>query len=387
MADLIGDDRPPSRRLPVLAVAVLLLLGGCAVIRHVSAPATAPEAGALPSATATPTLPASRHSAIPSPYVSAYPASAEPTPVPRPWAGLPEGETQHVDYASSRWVRSGAASFLLGDGVRVITMERAVRGPVLLVQDRGSTELQQLRPDGSRLMLDAFPYDSRHPQGIAVDPDGRLVAYGLTSADPDGPFGLVVRDLGTGAVVASLRTELPFAVRDWTPGGVVLEVALDPGGPPYVWQPGGDAPALVTPQLPDGGPWLLAAAPDRALWAAAGAGCTGIVTRLGEPASQRFCRHELGRPAAWSPSTASVAARSGGGGVDVLDLRTGRTTPLAVPRRVFVRQVVWESEAVLLAVTTFDGDQGAVLRCRVGQSCQVLPLGPVGSRADLVLAD
>ncbi len=81
MADLIGDDRPPSRRVPVLVVALLLVLGGNAVIRQLSAPEAAPTHDA-PSATATPTPPARQHSAIPSPYVSAYPASAEPTPPP-----------------------------------------------------------------------------------------------------------------------------------------------------------------------------------------------------------------------------------------------------------------------------------------------------------------
>ena len=138
MADLLGDDRPPSRRLPVLAVAVLLLLGGYAVIRHLSAPQAAP-ADASPTATATPTPPATRHSAIPSPYSSAYPASAAPTPVPRPWAGLPVRVGPHVDFAAGDRVVAAGRNYRLDPGDLVLAMDRGAVGPVVLVQSRGST--------------------------------------------------------------------------------------------------------------------------------------------------------------------------------------------------------------------------------------------------------
>ena len=114
MADLIGDDRPPSRRVPVLAFVLVLLLGGYAVIRHLSAPQAAP-ADASPTATATPTPPATRHSAIPSPYTSAYPASAAPTPVPRPWAGQPAFRSP----ASTRSIREFNASSTIWVRVRL----------------------------------------------------------------------------------------------------------------------------------------------------------------------------------------------------------------------------------------------------------------------------
>ena len=241
MADLIGDDRPPSRRLPVLAFALLLLLGGYAVIRHLSAPQAAP-ADALPTATATPTPPATRHSAIPSPYVSAYPASAAPTPVPRPWAGLPVRDGPHVDFAAGDRVVAAGRTYRLDPGDLVLAMDRGAVGPVVLVQSRGSTVLEQLRPDGSRLVLEAFHDESRLPHGLAVDPTGRYAAYATSSGTATGPAGLVVRDLRTGEVVVSRSTRLPYGVRDWVTSGVVLTVALDPGGPPYRWVPGPGRP-------------------------------------------------------------------------------------------------------------------------------------------------
>lgn len=361
----------------VVTALLAVVVGGYLLTQHLSAPGDAPAAAPRRSALPTPAAP-------PAPTSSPAAGSAAPL-APAPWASLQRGEPLHVGYASSRAVRSEGVTFPLDVGVRVITMDRAARGPVLLVQDRGTTALEQLRADGSRRVLDAFPDDGRHPQGVAVDPAGRLVAYGLTSADPDGPFGLVVRDLYTGTVVASRRTRLPFAVRDWTPGGVLLEVTLDAGGPPYAWHPG-RALDRVTPGRSDGGPRLLASAPHRPRWAISDAGCTAVVTRLGEPADLQFCRPDLSAPAAWSPSSSRIAARSGRRGVAVLDLRTGRATRLRVPPQVFVRQVGWERGAVLLAVNTLDGDQGAVLRCRVGDACRQVRLGRVGSRVGLVLA-
>ena len=125
-------------------------------------------------------------------------------------------------------------------------MDRGAVGPVVLVQSRGSTVLEQLRPDGSRLVLEAFHDESRLPHGLAVDPTGRYAAYGTSSGTATGPAGLVVRDLRTGEVVVSRSTRLPYGVRDWVTSGVVLTVALDPGGPPYRWVPGPGRPVPVT---------------------------------------------------------------------------------------------------------------------------------------------
>ena len=390
MADLIGDDRPPSRRLPVLAAVLLVLLGGYAVIRHLAEPAAAP-ADASPTATATPTPPATRHSAIPSPYVTAYPASAAPTPPPLaavPWAGLAPDRRTEVDFAVDRMVHADGRTYRLGKGERALTLDRAVRGPVVLVQSRGSTVLEQLRPDGSRLVLDTFTDESRHPQGVAVDPSGRRVAYALAAALPTGPFGLMVRDLSTGAVLADLRTSRTFGVRDWTASGVVLTVARDPGGPPYRWLPSAGPPERITPFAPDHrGPYLLAASPVRSEWTVTSASCTGLVRAAGRIPMRLTCREPLGMPAAWSPSGARIAARGSRPVVIVLDLGTGRTVQLGVPPRVFIEQIEWRGDdSVLVAVHTLAGDQGAVLRCQVGGDCRRLALGAAGRSADLVLA-
>ena len=387
MADLIGDDRPPSRRLPVPAAVLLVLLGGYAVIRHLAAPDAAP-ADASPTSTSTPTPPTTRHSAIPGPYVSAYPASAAPTPVPRPWAGLAPDRRTEVDFAVDRTVHAGGRTYRLGKGERALTLDRAVRGPVVLVQSRGSTVLEQLRPDGSRLVLDTFTDESRHPQGVAVDPSGRRVAYALAAALPTGPFGLMVRDLSTGVVLADLRTSRTFGVRDWTASGVVLTVARDPGGPPYRWLPGAGPPERITPFAPDHmGPYLLAASPVRSEWTVTAASCTGLVRAAGRVPVRLTCREPLGAPAAWSPSGARIAARGSRPVVLVLDLGTGRTMQLGVPPRVFIEQIAWRGDdTVLVAVHTLAGDEGAVLRCRVGGDCRRLALGAAGRSADLVLA-
>jgi hypothetical protein len=248
--------------------------------------------------------------------------------------------------------------------------------------------LEQLRPDGSRLVLDTFTDESRHPQGVAVDPSGHRVAYALAAALPTGPFGLMVRDLSTGVVLADLRTSRTFGVRDWTASGVVLTVARDPGGPPYRWLPGSGPPELITPSAPDAaGPYLLAASPVRPEWTVTAAGCTGLVRAVGRLPVRLTCREPLGGPAAWSPSGTRIAARGSGPVVLVLDPGTGRTERLGVPPRVFIEQIAWRGDtSVLVAVHTLADDQGAVLRCRVGGDCRRLALGAAGRSADLVLA-
>lgn len=383
--ELVGDDRPPSRRSSAVLVVLVLVLGGFAVTRLLDPP-TAPQAA---SPTATPTPPATRHSAIPGPYTSAYPASAAPTPVPRPWAGLPVRSGPLVDFAVGDQVVAAGRDYRLDPGDLVLAMERGAVGPVVLLQSRGSTVLEQLRPDGSRLVLEAFHDESRLPRGLAVDPSGRYAAYGTSSGTAAGPSGLVVRDLRTGDVVVSRSTRLPYAVRDWVSSGVVLTVALDPGGPPYRWVPGSGQPVLVTP--PDrahGGPFLLAAAPYGSSWTVTEDGCTGLVADLGAAPVRRFCRTQLGEPAAWSPDGDRVVARGARPVLEVLDLRTGRTTRLGTPGRVFVSQVVWGGpDRVLVAVRTLAGGRGRVLRCRVSTAlCVQVALGHGSGSPDLVLS-
>lgn len=381
MADLIGDDRPPSRRLPVLGVVLLVLLGGYAVIRHLAAPdAARPAALHAPGPRSTgPTA------TVAPPVVTSPP----PPLAAAPWAGLAPDRRTQVDFAVDRMVHADGRTYRLGRGEQALTLDRAVRGPVVLVQSRGSTVLEQLRPDGSRLVLDTFTDASRHPQGVAVDPSGRRVAYALAADLPAGRFGLMVRDLSTGAVLADVRTGRTFGVRDWTASGVVLTVARDPGGPPYRWLPGAGPPERITPFAPDHmGPYLLAASPVRSEWTVTAASCTGLVRAAGRVPVRLTCREPLGVPAAWSPSGARIAARGSRPVVIVLDLGTGRTVQLGVPPRVFIEQIAWRGDdSVLVAVHTLAGDQGAVLRCRVGGDCRRLALGAAGRSADLVLAD
>jgi hypothetical protein len=219
VADLIGDDRPPTRRGSVVTAVLVLGLAGYALTQHLYAPGEPPAAApgraapATPVASASPTPPST-----PVPTATGTAAAA----VPAPWAGFGTIRRTDVDYALGRTVRSAGRTYRLGTGDRVFTMDRAAGGPVVFVQSRGSTLLEQLRPDGSRLVLEAFFYDSRLPQGVAVDPAGRRVAYAVTSGAAQGPFGLVVRDLATGALLAERTTPDSYAVRDWTPSGILL---------------------------------------------------------------------------------------------------------------------------------------------------------------------
>ncbi len=388
--ELIGDDRPPSRRSSALLVVLVLALGGYAVTRLLDPqepPQRAP-ADASPTATAAPAPPAALSSAIPSPYTSAYPASAEPTPTPAPWAGLARRRDLGVDFALHRLVRAAGRSYRLGRGDRALDMHDAAAGPVLLVQSRGSTVLEQLRRDGSRLVLETFQGDSRLPQGIAVDPAGRRVAYAVTSGTSRGPFGLVVQELRTGAVLASRTTRRPFGVRDWLPSGVVLTVAAESGGLPFRWRPGSGAPDQVTP-APGGGTrlFLLAGAPRREEWLVTGPRCAGLVRALGRRPARWYCQVPLAEPAAWSPSGQLVVARGDRPVLRVLDLRNGRTSRLGIPPRVFVSQVTWRStDTVLVSLRTLSGGRGAVLSCRLEQPCRRLGLGAPGPAADLVLS-
>jgi hypothetical protein len=99
-----------------------------------------------------------------------------------------------------------------------------------------------------------------------------------------------------------------------------------------------------------------------------------------------MCRVELGGPAAWSPDGRRIAGFRDRR-LAVVDLASGRSTTLALPRHVFVRQIAWaDAGTVLLAVTDVSGDQGAVLRCRPGGRCRQAPLGALTQSPMLVLA-
>lgn len=388
MADLLegGDDGPRSRRGPVAVAVVAVLLGGYAVSQHLSASGAPPPAAAPASRTAPPET----SGALPGATVSGPPPgpAAIQAALHAPWAALAQGPPPGVDLAVGNELRLRGRAVRLAPGAQVISLDEATRGPVAFVQDRGTLTLEQLRRDGSRLVVGEFPDESHHPQGVAVDPNGRQVAFGLTAKAPDGPYGIEVRDLATGALVAARSTRLPFAVRDWTSRGVVLAVTDEPGGPPYVWRPGAGQPVLVTPRARAGlGPFLLASSPVRAEWALTSPGCVAVVRTLGQPPAARFCRvGELRAPAAWSPDGRRVVALRG---VQpwVLDTRTGTAVPLDVPLRVYVGQLVWEdADTVLVSVETLTSSTSAVLRCTVGGSCLRTALPARLRVGDIVLA-
>ena len=373
MADLLGDDRPPSRRLPVLAVAVLLLLGGYAVIRHASAPQAAP-ADASPTATATPTPPATRHSAIPSPYLSAYPASAAPTPVSRPWAGLPVRAGPHVDFAAGDRVRSRPAATTAS--TRVTGCSRWTAQP----WDRSSCAVP--RHHAARAaQAGRQPVRARHVPVRRPAPAGRRGGPGRPTRRVRPHVGRLGRPVRTrGARPGHRRGR-----RNATDQAAVRGAGLDCGrsGARSRRRPGRSAVFLAAgsrrpcPRHATAARGRSAAACVRAAPVRVGHRRRGLrrdrdpARRPGQPAPLPSIRQPRG--------VVTVDGQRRGtqrcaGGVAVLDVRTGRTTRLGVPRRVFVRQVVWERGAVLLAVTTLDGDRGAVLRCQVGHGCrQVRP--------------
>lgn len=381
--DLIGEDRPPSRRPVAVAVALAVVAGGFGLTQRLTAAdPIPPRPPPVESGAATPSRPLTAPSA---PAAAAAPA---PGSGPAPWAGLARHRDAGVDFALHRLVRADGRSYRLGRGDQALDMHDAAAGPVLLVQSRGSTLLEQLRRDGSRFVLETFQGDFRQPQGIAVDPAGERVAYAVTTGTSRGPFGLVVQDLRTGAVLASRTTRRPYGVRDWLPSGVVLTVAAESGGLPFRWRPGSGAPDQVTPAPGDGKRlFLLAGAPRREEWLVTGPRCTGLVRALGRRPARWYCQVPLAEPAAWSPSGQLVVARGDRPVLRVLDLRSGRTSRLGIPPRVFVSQVTWRSaDTVLVSLRTLSGGRGAVLSCRLEQPCRRLELGAPGPAADLVLS-
>jgi hypothetical protein len=330
--------------------------------------------------------------ASPSPTMTAsvvqVPATTSRPPRTLPWSRLPTGAPLSADAAAGRYIVVGGRTRDLGDGARVVAMDRAADGPVLLVQEPDAVSLEQLRPGGARLVLDQFREERRLPQGIAVDPTGRYVAYGLASVVP-GSNSLVVRDLGTGAATVRLRTREPFTVSDWTTAGVVLEVAKDPGGPPYLWQPSPDRPRRLLPFAHDSsGPFLLASAPGRAAWLVTGREPECADVAVGVPAviTRSACGFSLSDPAAWSPGGGLLAARGDDGRLRLLDVRH-LTAKLLKAGLAEVRQLVWSPEhTVLAAVTDRTGEHQAVLRCYLGGECERVPLPRGFGSEDIVLA-
>jgi hypothetical protein len=383
--DLIGDDRPPSRRGTALLVVLAVLLAGLAANRLLRDPGMPPPAaGAAPQ----PRHTASSPPPIPDVAPSDLHDSALDVPLPSPpWDDLPTVARGEVDYAVGNQVHWAGRTFRLHDGDLVVDMEQAARGPVVLVQSSGRTLLEQLRPDGSTLVLDEFRDESRHLQGLAVDPDGERIAYALTSSSPQGPFGLVVRDLATGAVLHTRVTVETYAVRDWVRSGVVLEVARDPGAPPYRWVPGARRPRQITPFAAGGvGPFLVAASPTRDAWAVRTEDCTSLV-RLGSRPDPDRCLPEVAGPAAWSSDGTRLAGRGDTPALLTVDTRTDRTTRVTSLRQMFLAQVVWQDDdSMLVAVHTLADRRGAVLGCSVGGGCSRLRLGSAGEDPDLVLA-
>jgi hypothetical protein len=321
------------------------------------------------------------------PVVELPTATALP-PSSLPWARFSTGAPLSVEVAAGRFVVVGGRTRDLGDGAHVVTMERAADGPVLLVQRPDEVSLEQLRPGGVRHVLDEFSEDRRLPQGLAVDPTGRFVAYGLTSVVP-GSDSLVVRDLTSGSATVRLRTRLPLSVDDWTSAGVVLEVAKDPGGPPYLWSPGPSRPhQIVGFAHGSTGPVLLASAPGRAAWLVTRPepGCADLVVGVPAVTTRSECETSLSDPAAWSPAGDLVASRGDDGGLHLLDVRHFTITPLTTGLAE-VRQVVWSpGHTVLAAVTDRSGKHHAVLRCYLGGECERVPLPQGFGGQDIVLA-
>ena len=385
-----AEGRPPRRGGRIAGTLVVALLAGAAVWQVVSGSSgeVAPDA-AHPADSPAPVVVTP---AAPSPTRTASVVQVPTVTSAQPRAGasgrLSIFAPVSVDIAAGRFVVVGRRIRDLGAGSRVLTMDRAAGGPVLLVQEPDAVSLEQLRRGGVRLVLDEFPGDRRLPEGIAVDPTGRFVVYGLASVVP-GSNSLVVRDLRTGAATVRLRTYEPFTVSDWTRAGVVLEVAKDPGGPPFLWQPSPDPPRRLLPFAHDSsGPFLLASAPGRRAWLVSRPemGCADVVVGVPAVIARSACGIPLSDPAAWSTGGDLVAARGDDGRLRLLDVRHLTATRLRAGHAQ-VRQLVWSPEhTVLAAVTDRTGEHHAVLRCFLSGRCERVPLLKGFSSEDIVLA-
>jgi hypothetical protein len=384
-----AEGRPPRRGGRVAGSLVVALFAGAAVwqVAHGSGSEGVPDPAHRPDAPA----PVVVTPAAPSPTMTAsvvqVPSATSAQPRPGARGRLSVFAPVSVDIAAGRYVIVGRRIRDLGDGSRVLTVNRAAGGPVLLVQEADTVSLEQLRPGGVRLVLDDFPGERRLPQGVAVDPTGRFVAYGLASVVP-GSNSLVVRDLQSGAATVRLRTRAPFTISDWTKAGVVLEVAKDPGGPPYLWRPSPDRPRRLLHFAPDlSGPFLVASAPGRAAWLVTGRepDCADVAVGVPAVITRSLCGISPSDPAAWSRH-GLVATGGVDGRLRVLDVRDGRGTALHSPARSQLEQVVWTGPRTVLAVVLDrGGDHHALLRCRLRGQCERVPL-PKGIGSGIVLA-
>jgi WD40 repeat protein len=386
-----AEGRPPGRGGRVAGALVVAVLAGAAVWQVVTGPDPRPAPPSMAgheSPSASVAAPLSPSPTLTAQVVQVAPATSRPHRT-LPWSRLPSGAPLSVDLASGRVVVVDGQARDLGTPARVVSMDSSRGGPVLLVQATGAVSLEQLRPDGARLVLDDFAGDRRLPRGVAVDPTGRFVAYAVTAVVP-GNNGIVVRDLRTGAATVRLRTREPFAVSDWTTAGVVLEVAADPGGPPYLWTPGPSRPRHVVPFAHgSGGPVLLASSPSSPRWLMTRPelGCTDLVIGVSRRPARSFCSVALSGPVAWSPHGDLVAGVGEDGSLLVLDVADGTTRSLRTPRRAVPNQVAWSGPRTVLAVVTDrSAARGAVLRCRIGGSCERAALPAELAGRDVVLA-
>jgi hypothetical protein len=385
-----AEGRPPGRGGRVAGALVVALLAGAAVW-HVASGSGGGPTPAVAKRSDRP-VPAVAPAGSPSPVLPApvveVPMAASRPPRSLPWSRFATGAPLSVGVAAGRLVVVAGHTRDLGEGTHVVTMERAADGPVLLVQRPDEVSLEQLRPGGVRLVLDEFREERLLPQGLAVDPTGRFVAYGLTSVVP-GSNSLVVRDLVSGSATVRLRTRLPFSVADWARSGVVLEAALDPGGPPYLWSPGPSRPHQVVGFAHGStGPLLVASAPGRTAWLVTRpqTGCADLVAGSPAVTTRGECAISLSHPAAWSPAGDLVAARGDDGWLRLLDVRHFTITRLR-SGLAEVRQVVWSTgHTVLAAVTDRNGRHHAVLRCYLGGECERVPLPKGFGAEDIVLA-
>ena len=252
-------------------------------------------------------------------------------------------------------------------------MDRAAVGPVVLVQSRGSTVLEQLRPDGSRLVLEAFHDESRLPQRPGCRPDRALCGVRDDVGDADRTRS--AWSCATCAPATSSRlAEHPAAVRvrDWVTSGVVLTVALDPGGPPYRWVPGPGRPVPVSRRT--------AHTVGRSCWlprrtGAAGRstedGCTGLVDRPRGSAGPAVLPEAARRARPPGRRTAIASWPAGPPRCSRSSTSAPGAPPGSAPRGgCSSRRWSWGGpDRVLVAVTTLAGGRGSVLRCRVGTGC------------------
>ena len=354
MSDIIGDDRPPSRRGPVLAVVLAPVLGGYAVVGTCRAPETAP-AHAAPTATATPTQPATRHSAIPSPYTSAYPASAAPTPPPRDGrpGRAPRRRRPDVDSPRPACAAGGRTSGSRRRG-RHMTERRAAGDARPVTGQTGSCCATGRQPLG-RSTTDTRR--SRHPR---VSPSTRPDATSprAVPAGAPGAVGLASRTcrakMSPGHPVEHLAGERMDEVRRDATGGWSTQAARRSSGTRHR-----DGPAGV------GRTRRRAARPVPARRVVCGYAWTVTVrlhrvwTGWAQPRRRAAARSPSAGPSLVIEEDRLLAATSEG----VMSSTSDRRRAARHPRRC-VRRSSWPGRQLLVAVDTGAAARGASCACR-----------------------